>query len=727
MASTEKNRRRFLLTLVSAVVPALVISGSLFYLGSKIEAVDRDIDKLRSSIFEEVETHNSALQSLYSSSTLMAEDMQKLQRTLNISPGNYGLEEDIFNQEKETSSENSGEEASQEGELTEQEDAPFFKALDRLVNEEEVKKVQRTVVELFRDTETVVSLLRERGLEFRKRDTLSWELVPTDREENTDSSFRLNAQRDSAEEYTLTLYSPLVDERLRITLSGDSYAVSENEPEELVSFLSDTQEKVREHRLHIERRTGKVEELLASPRVSNLISKKKLSIGEAVHTDSKVEWTASNPRFEDSVSFGIETEEGDFFINAGEHTSFDTADKFSTALEEAVSSVDTRTEAEIAVDSSIERIRQIAEDEAFKTYLSQKDLRLVPEPREGADHLYFDILQEQHDGGEERRFGSFAVHKKEGTIYLVDSDEVIVSSLRNIAQGEAFVASASKEDLSLPKEFSSWSGTSAENQDEKVILLCGIHENNADAIMLARLSDEHIELMSIPRDIYYEQRKLASYYRAYGPKELGRVISEITGLTIDGFISVDMYAFIEVVDILGGIEVTLEKALVDPTYKVRDDGVWKTLHYPAGTHKLNGIEALRIARSRHTTDDFDRSKRQHLILAALKKRLNSLHAGDVSKLKNIFESVFNYIHTDYSLIDGVQLFASFHDVPVKSLEGISADNVLYATYSNLHRLDKDIEEVDDDFPRGAWILLPKEDDWKVIEWYVQTTFDMTDN
>ncbi|MFO7848520.1 MAG: LCP family protein, partial [Spirochaetia bacterium] len=298
------------------------------------------------------------------------------------------------------------------------------------------------------------------------------------------------------------------------------------------------------------------------------------------------------------------------------------------------------------------------------------------------------------------------------------------ASLRNIERGEAFHSSGAASGTSLPKDFSSWSGVSDGDQREKVILLCGIHENNADAIMLARLSGENIALLSVPRDIYYEQRKLSSYYRVYGPEELSRVISEITGISIDGYISVDMYAFIEVVDTLGGIEVTLEEALIDPTYRVKDDGRWSTLHYPAGSHTLNGIEALRVARSRHTSDDFDRAKRQHLILAALKEKLNSLHAGDISKLREILETLFTYIHTDYSLMEAVRLFSSFHDVPVASLEGLSSENVLYVTYSNLHRLGKDMDEVEEDFPKGAWILLPEEDDWRAIEWFVQSSFGM---
>ncbi len=729
MTSTSKNRRPFIIALVSAVVIALVISGSLFYLGRKIESSHSKIDRLRSSIFHEVETHYSALQNLYSSTTLMAEDVQRLQRTLNISPGSYGLEENIFEEEEETDTEDS-----QDGNVS------FFKALDRLISEDEINSVQQSVAGLFEESGDLSSFLEERNLALEKTDTLTWELAPKaeggDGEQLLGSTCKVEAQKKSSREYVLALSPPHGHgnrEGIELPLSRNSYSLSSDGREELKSFIAKNRHNLQEHLQRIEERVREVEELVSSPPVEEVCAEKQLSPGEAENTASTVEWTPSGSGFEDSVSFGIEKEQGNFFIVAGEEKNgekmrFDALDTFSEALRETLSSVDTRTKTEKAVDRSIERIRHMAEDEAFKDYLSQKDLELDDEPREGADHIYFDLLSKDTPSGnsDEGIKGAFAVHKKEGTIYIVDSDEVIISSLRNIDRGEAFHSTGSPSGARLPDNFSSWSGVSSEDQHDKVILLCGIHENNADTIMLARLSGENIALLSVPRDIYYQERKLASYYRVYGPEELRRVISEITGVRIDGYISVDMYAFIEVVDILGGIEVTLEEALVDPTYRIKEDGKWSTLHYSEGSHKLNGIEALRVARSRHTSDDFDRGKRQHLILAALKEKLNSLHAGDISKLKDIFEALLNYIHTNYSLMEAVQLFSSYHDVPIASLEGLSSENVLYVTYSNLHRLGKEMDEVDEDFPKGAWILLPEEDDWRAIEWFVQRSFGMSE-
>jgi LCP family protein required for cell wall assembly len=395
-------------------------------------------------------------------------------------------------------------------------------------------------------------------------------------------------------------------------------------------------------------------------------------------------------------------------------------DGLRSGIRRMVKELDTRTKTERAVDRAVGRIEHISGDEAFRAYLEKRDLTLDTEPREGSDHIYFDLLKP--DGS---RFGAFAVQKHSGEIYLVDSEDVVITSFSTLENRSSIPDTGEHDgDFALPDDLSRWGEAGTEAQGGRILLLCGVHEDNADTIMLAHLDQARIAILSLPRDLYYQKRKLTSYYQVYGPQELRRIVSEITGLEIDGYVSVDMYAFIEVIDILGGIEVELEEALIDPTYKVRIDGIWKTLYYPAGNHELGGVEALRIARSRHTSDDFDRSNRQQLIVEAIKEKLNELHAGNLKKLKSIFDTLFEYIDTNYSMVTAVRLFAEYHDVPVSPLSGASSDNILYATYSNLHRLDKQIEDVDEGFPKGAWILLPKEDNWQLIKWYVHEKFGM---
>jgi polyisoprenyl-teichoic acid--peptidoglycan teichoic acid transferase len=182
---------------------------------------------------------------------------------------------------------------------------------------------------------------------------------------------------------------------------------------------------------------------------------------------------------------------------------------------------------------------------------------------------------------------------------------------------------------------------------------------------------------------------------------------------------VDMWAFIDVINILGGVEVTLEEALIDPTYRIRENGVWKTLHYRPGTHHLDGIAALRVARSRHTSDDFDRARRQQLVIAGIKDRFDKLGAGEVKTFYQLIQSLTAYVDTDFSPFELARLYLENRNMAVRTGGGLTTDNILVATYSNLLGTDKDEDDLDDDFYKGLWILVPKENNWKLIPWYIQ--------
>ena len=53
--------------------------------------------------------------------------------------------------------------------------------------------------------------------------------------------------------------------------------------------------------------------------------------------------------------------------------------------------------------------------------------------------------------------------------------------------------------------------------------------------------------------------------------------------------------FRDVIDLMGGVDITLEEDLVDPTYKTCDEAGCSTLYYAAGEHHLNGTEVAYCA------------------------------------------------------------------------------------------------------------------------------------
>ena len=389
-------------------------------------------------------------------------------------------------------------------------------------------------------------------------------------------------------------------------------------------------------------------------------------------------------------------------------------------IQERLRRTDPRTATQIATDRAVNELQALHDAPRwapFRDALSQRQLRLSSQIREGLDFFYLDLL----DSNDER-FGAFAVQKERGTIYITDRVDVVITTLQNASRATASYERAplsSSGNRALPADFPPGFLPATVN-DGLNLLLIGSHENKADAMILAHLTPEKtVSLISIPRDLWWQQRKLSYHLQVYGYPHLVQQLERITAQKIDGWVAVDMYAFIEVVDLLGGIDITLNEPLIDPTYRVREGGEWGTLYYEAGSHHVGGVEALRLARSRHTSNDFERSTRQQMILTALRDRLNQLHAGDLAKVYELIGVINRYVDTSFSAWELAQLFLNYRQAEVTRQTGLTFDNVLYNTWSNLHLQNLSYDEVDEDFFLGQWILLPREDNWQVIPWFIQ--------
>ncbi len=108
-------------------------------------------------------------------------------------------------------------------------------------------------------------------------------------------------------------------------------------------------------------------------------------------------------------------------------------------------------------------------------------------------------------------------------------------------------------------------------------------------------------------------------------------------------------------DSLGGVTVDVDQDLYDPMYpkdSFTEDGYVKTDAYTTfsikkGTQILNGETALKYARSRETTSDFDRSKRQQKLILAIKDKCLSLGVlTNPKKVSDLMSIAGNHIRTD---------------------------------------------------------------------------------
>lgn len=97
-----------------------------------------------------------------------------------------------------------------------------------------------------------------------------------------------------------------------------------------------------------------------------------------------------------------------------------------------------------------------------------------------------------------------------------------------------------------------------------------------------------------------------------GPALLKQTIGGILGIPVDYYAMVDMKGFAEIVDAMGGVQVSIKEPIV---YGRHREGL-----LPAGTRKLTGQQALWYGRSRTDSDDYVRMGRQKCLLNAVAKQ-----------------------------------------------------------------------------------------------------------
>ena len=170
-------------------------------------------------------------------------------------------------------------------------------------------------------------------------------------------------------------------------------------------------------------------------------------------------------------------------------------------------------------------------------------------------------------------------------------------------------------------------------------------------------------MVSVPRDLYgvplpgggFYNQKLNSLmaYSASRPKDfpLGGVgtlkatIGKLLGVPIHYFAAINLLGFKQTVDAIGGVDITVQRAINDPTYADEFDRPIGFYLKP-GTYHMNGHTALAFVRSRKGAgdSDFTRADRQQQLLAAIRDKLT---AGNLLlALPGLLDAVKNTIATD---------------------------------------------------------------------------------
>ena len=103
-----------------------------------------------------------------------------------------------------------------------------------------------------------------------------------------------------------------------------------------------------------------------------------------------------------------------------------------------------------------------------------------------------------------------------------------------------------------------------------------------------------------------------------GFNALKQVLGELYGLDIQYYAMVNFAGFENIVDTLGGVTINVQNPVLDDHYP-GDSGTLR-VYIPAGVQHMTGAQALVYARSRHTSNDFDRAQRQQRVILSLREQ-----------------------------------------------------------------------------------------------------------
>jgi len=312
------------------------------------------------------------------------------------------------------------------------------------------------------------------------------------------------------------------------------------------------------------------------------------------------------------------------------------------------------------------------------------------------------------------------------------------------------------------------------------IILLGMRGENipgggtlADTIMVVSIkpaenpADSKVSIISIPRDLYVtvpgteDKQKINAVHsygeqkgRGQGLEDMKTVVSEVTGRPIHYAASINFAGFKQVVDAIGGVDITLSQPFSEPAQfneaHVCDGKVFtvptgkfeeKARHnkitgerrvvaryplctnpdtecggefnLPAGKQTLNGEKALCYVRSRATSSDFERAKRQQQVMQLMKDKMLSLGTlTDFSKINGMLDSLGDNVRSDMALWEMQKLYELYQKMPNPEIK---------------QRVLEDSEEGLLYYPgesAAGYILLPRGDNYNRIHELAKNIFTL---
>ncbi|MEU0967811.1 LCP family protein [Streptomyces sp. NPDC005917] len=152
----------------------------------------------------------------------------------------------------------------------------------------------------------------------------------------------------------------------------------------------------------------------------------------------------------------------------------------------------------------------------------------------------------------------------------------------------------------------------------------------------------------------------------------------LTGVYIDHWMTIDFAGVVKMADAIGGVEVCVKQNVWDhPTTAVRGGS---GLKLSAGTHKLQGKQALQWLRTRHAWgSDLMRARAQHMYLNSMIRTLKGENVfTDTPRLMNLADAATHSLSVSEEIVTVKNLYdlaMQLKSVPTNRITSVTMPNV----------------------------------------------------
>ena len=157
---------------------------------------------------------------------------------------------------------------------------------------------------------------------------------------------------------------------------------------------------------------------------------------------------------------------------------------------------------------------------------------------------------------------------------------------------------------------------------------------------------------------------------------LKSILGYLYNLDIKYFVEVNFDGFKKIVDLMGGVTINVQVPVSDDRYP-SDTGRLARVYIPSGIQHMDGAAALRYARSRHGSNDFDRGQRQQRVLLSLREQADP--QALIPRLPQLIDALSSAISTDIPANQLAPLLGLASQIDTKNIRSYVFAPPLYGT------------------------------------------------